>query len=111
MSKVSERKAGKHASAKRRFFFLLFIGEKMKDHVLKARYIKILDSYTNLGDHKHLLQFYWKFAAFLYISKLKQQFIMPSPQVENQKADVRNSTGSSLQKATGKLWNHLSNGW
>lgn len=43
----------------------------MKDHLLKARQIKILNSYTNLGDHKHLLQVSWKFAAFPYISNTK----------------------------------------
>lgn len=70
MSKVSERKARKHTSGKGSFF-LLFIGENMKDRVLKARYIKTSDSYTNLGDHKHLLQFYWKFVAFPYIFNTK----------------------------------------
>lgn len=40
MSKASERKARKHASGKISFF-LLFIGGEIKDHVLKARYIKI----------------------------------------------------------------------
>lgn len=67
MSKASERKARKHASGKVSFF-LLFIGGEIKDHVLKARYIKI-QLYKSW--RSQTLQFYWMFAAFLYISKLR----------------------------------------
>lgn len=71
MNEQSNRKKGKKTYLGKGSFFLLFIGENTKDHVLKARYIKTLDSYTNPGDDKHLLQFYWKFVAFPYIFNTK----------------------------------------